>query len=75
MSRELSERIALHISAKAKREIETLAALRGVSVSACIRSMLDHFLADDGGKSAELARIKNIFSRSFRARQASRPPS
>ena len=47
----------------ALQQIEELAALRHVSVSACVRSMLDHFLADDGGRAAELARIAKVFRR------------
>lgn len=67
--REHSERVSLRINPRALQQIEALAALRGVSVSACVRSMLDHFLADDGGKAAELARIRNVFGGSHRRRR------
>jgi len=70
MTDDLSTRITLRIGAQELKEIEALAALRGVSTSCCIRSMLNHFLADDGGKASELARIRKIFSGVHRARRA-----
>ncbi|MCW2315110.1 hypothetical protein M2322_000630 [Rhodoblastus acidophilus] len=70
---DLDQRVTLRIRATALQQIEALAALRGVSVSSCIRSMLEHFLSDDGGKAAEVERIRRISQRRpIRARRASR---
>lgn len=71
--REFSGRVTTRVSPRALKQIEALAVLRGVSVSSCIRSMLDHFLANDGGKSAEAERLRRILQRKpLRARKASR---
>jgi hypothetical protein len=71
---DLDERVTTRISGAMFKQIEALAALRGVSASSCIRSMIEHFLADDGGKAAELERVRRSFRRRpGRARRASPP--
>lgn len=59
--RELAARLSIRLAPRQMAQIEALAAVQGVSVACTVRSMLEHFLADDGGRAAELDRIAKMF--------------
>jgi hypothetical protein len=58
------------MGSRALQQVASLAAMRGVSASQCIRDVIEHFLGGDAGRTSELARIKNILGRSHRGRRA-----
>ena len=67
--------MAFRCSTDERKQIEALAALRGVRVSSAIRDIIADFMGRDGGRSREVQRILNS-QRSPRALKASpRRPS